>query len=204
MATPTYATYPILSVESPLQNATNSSWNQCAKIYIHAINTRSVSEARCPTDNSPGACRQLILDAARCNFSDYETYECPRLGFDKGPTFSFKNSSLYRFLRDYPRRNQTETDTSSSEKDSLNIGAIIGALCALLLAITVVTVTVFLYSADTAEENPPSTCHQLQYKRKSHRRTISRIYPLPPAKHPIQRVEPTKNQSFLRSNLMTK
>ena len=143
MATPSYATYPLLSVESPLQNATNSGWNRCAAIYIDAINTRSVSEARCPPDNSPGDCQQLIVDAARCNFSNYETNECPKLEFDKGPTFSFRNSSLYRFMLDYLRRNQTGTDTTSSEKESLNIAAIIGALCALLLAITVLTATVF-------------------------------------------------------------
>ena len=166
MANPSYLTYPILTVESPARTAPNANWSQCAQIYIDAINKRTRNDIFCSPDNSALACRRWALMAARCNFSAYESNQCPPLLFTNGPTFSYQNSSLYLFFQDYPWVN--EQGDVSPGGESLNIGAIIGSLCALLLAITILTVVVFcirrcrhkearkyISSAPTHKDEPP-------------------------------------------------
>ena len=121
---------------------TSQDWNRCANTYVQAINQKSMKDVRCPNDNTDDDCEQWAEETKECELSSYEEKQCTGVINREGIPFSYKNSALSTFF-DKAGWKDPPAGSQKPSKESLNIGAIVGALCALLVAIAVLTLTIF-------------------------------------------------------------
>ncbi len=161
-----YAIYPIVIIDS----STNDTADNCAKTYITAIDTSSMSSITCPPDDTNANCQQWANETNQCDLVTYEN-ACPGTVQRYGNNFFYNNSYLYNFFAQNSWVNRTGSTTGShiSQEGSLNIAAIIGAICGLIAAIAILTLTIFCIhrhreknatkyiSSTPAEKNKPSS-----------------------------------------------
>jgi hypothetical protein len=150
---------PILILNSPQQGSNN--WDNCANTYITAINQDSINNIICEPDNTLQDCERWAEATEECNLIPYEN-ACGQIE-RYGNNFFYNNSYLYHFFIQELRLNNETTYPSKppiSKEDTINIGAIIGAICGLLVAIIILAVTIFLiyrYRQNEAKKNMYST-----------------------------------------------
>ncbi|CAF3385226.1 unnamed protein product [Rotaria socialis] len=113
----------------------------CADIYITAINQRTTNNVQCSPSNTCDDCKQWAKQAALCGLISYENNcagDTSVVG--NGNPFTYNGSYLYYFFQNIScATSPTVTGTS----DSVNIGAIVGAVCGLLIALMILAITVF-------------------------------------------------------------
>ena len=117
-------------------------WNRCAATYVQAVNQKSMKDFRCPNDNTDDDCYKWAEETNKCELSSYEEKQCTGVINKEGVPFSYKNSAFSNFVEKSGWK-KPSTGSQKPAKESLNIGAIVGALCALLVAITILTLTLF-------------------------------------------------------------
>lgn len=194
---------------SPKRQSTDT-WDLCALTYINAINWYSRNMIRCIPSNSLRDCRNWASAVEKCNFTGYENGKCS-ISYPRDDVFRYNVSSLNKYFQGL-LLNQTETDTKDEEESgSSRIIPVIIALCALLVAITVLIITIFfvrrqrqnqrnthLIGVPTGvdKEGPPPNYHDLSHISIATTRTIDSMYPkldpsvFPPANPTVQIAPP--------------
>jgi len=196
--------YPPVILDCP--TCSLNDWDDCATTYILAIDTSSTSGVICPPDNTYADCQRWANSAAQCDLVAYEN-SC---GYVQtyANNFFYNNSFLYKFFTQSLWLNGTgnQTGPSISKESSINIGAIIGAVCGLLVAITILTVTIyFIYqrrqknstkylSSTPAEKYKPSANDQTHISIATSKSSKSSRYALEqsffPAMQPNDEIAP--------------
>jgi hypothetical protein len=132
----------IVILNSPEVNTNN--WDQCADTYIRAINQQTTDPVYCPPDGTEEDCGQWCEETAQCNLVSYEN-ACPGTIISNLNNFRYNNSYLFLFFQQHGWLNQTmaTTQPTISQPSPLNIGAIVGAVCGLVIAIIILGTTVY-------------------------------------------------------------
>ncbi|CAF2521064.1 unnamed protein product [Rotaria sp. Silwood2] len=127
-----------------LDNGDGSKDNICTKIYIAAINQRTIKDIKCPPKNTYDDCERWANAAQKCDFVSYEN-QCTGSTMNPGNIFFYNESYLYIFFnnRFWLNRPTNTTESTIRKDDSINLGAIIGALCGLVIAIIILGTTIF-------------------------------------------------------------
>lgn len=152
---------PFLTQVTLISSSMNTpgDWNPCADTYIKAINQQSINNVFCPPNNTPQDCEQWYNETTACDLVGYENSCGGTLPNIQKP-FYFQNSSLYIFFEKHLWANQTTAPSSTSNGDSLNIGAIIGAVCGLVAAVIILGITImciYRYRQNNSTKNIFST-----------------------------------------------
>ena len=134
---------PTVTLETSSANLDDS--NPCARTYINAINALSQSSVECPEGNSKEACERWASETNGCGLVSYESSQCAGTVPSRGPTqrFYFNGSYVQQYLNAKSWRGTTTSSPGSKDDEKLDYRPIIGALVGLLVAITVLTVTIF-------------------------------------------------------------
>ncbi|CAF0715956.1 unnamed protein product [Adineta steineri] len=133
---------------SPLLTLSSSEnpgdWDRCADTYIKAINQRSIENVQCPNENTCQDCANWSQYSQQCNFTKLEN-QCEDNTRTTNNPFYYSNSYLYSFFQNcsWLDRPTCSAVTPSSQPNSMNIGAIIGAVCGLIVAIAILGITIF-------------------------------------------------------------
>ncbi len=121
----------------------SADWNECADTYIKAINQYSTNNVICPGRNTNEDCQDWANETEQCDLISYEN-NCGGVLVNPRNAFTYNNSYLYLFFQRLLWVNVTSsTRPPIPQGNSINIGAIIGALCGLLIAIIVLGLTIF-------------------------------------------------------------
>jgi hypothetical protein len=155
------ATPPIVVLSSS-QNPQN--WSNCAATYTQAINTMTGASVQCPPDNTRDDCAQWAQQTNQCSLISSET-ACPGITITNVKPFYYNSSFLYYFFQNrlWLNRPTNSTPPPVSNGDSMNIAAIIGAVCGLLIAIIILGITIFFirrYRQNDATTNIRSTSEE--------------------------------------------
>ncbi|CAF1126452.1 unnamed protein product [Adineta ricciae] len=130
---------PLITLHSS-QNPQN--WDSCADTYIKAINTKSMADIVCPSNNTDEGCQQWCTATEKCSLISFEN-SCPGITLTRVKPFFYNNSYLYFFFQQGLWTERPTDPTSYPKDDSINIAAIIGAMCGLLVAIIILGTTIF-------------------------------------------------------------
>jgi len=121
----------------------SSDWNECADTYIAAINQYSTNNVDCSQEGTYQDCQEWANATEQCDLISYEN-NCGGVIVNPNNPFTYNNSYLYLFFQRQLWVNVTSsTRPPIPQGNSINIGAIIGALCGLLIAIIVLGLTIF-------------------------------------------------------------
>jgi len=132
---------PPIVVLTSSQNPQN--WSNCAATYIQAINTMTGASVQCPPDNTCDDCAQWAQQTNQCSLISYEN-ACPGITITNVKPFYYNSSYLNYFFQNHLWLNPPyPTPPPASNGDSMNIGAIIGAVCGLIIAIIILGITIF-------------------------------------------------------------
>ncbi|CAF3791063.1 unnamed protein product [Rotaria magnacalcarata] len=132
------STLPIVYLNNGQEAAEN---DPCANIYIKAINQRTTNNVQCPQANTCDDCRQWAKQAASCDLISYENNCAGDTSVVvNGNPFMYNGSYLYYFFQNI---SCATSPTPIGTSDSVNIGAIVGAVCGLLIALMILGITVF-------------------------------------------------------------
>lgn len=137
-----YPKVPIIILDN---GAESSKDDTCTDIYVEAINQRTMETIKCPGKNTCDDCRKWAQTVQNCSLISTEN-SCSGTTntITGGNHFSYNGSYLYYFFQNNSCTNQQNQSGSSTKGgDSVNIGAIIGALCGLLVAIVILGATIF-------------------------------------------------------------
>jgi hypothetical protein len=123
----------------------SNDWNQCANTYIIAINEDSINDIVCLPDNTCQDCQRWANETNQCDLITQEN-NCGVIVNTNNP-FTYKNSYLYQFFQNSLWLNGTRYTTAPPPPPvgTINIGAIIGAVCGLIAAIIILGFTVFCF-----------------------------------------------------------
>ena len=134
---------PTVRLETSQVNLDDS--DPCARTYINAINVRSQSTVECPGGNSKDDCERWASETNGCRLVSYESSQCSGTVPPGGPNhrFYFNGSYVQQYLDAKSWRGTTTSSPDSKGEEKLDYRPIIGALVGLLVAITVLTVTIF-------------------------------------------------------------
>ncbi|UJR28808.1 hypothetical protein I4U23_010032 [Adineta vaga] len=136
---PDSAELPLITLESP-QNPQN--WDRCADTYIKAINARTMADVKCSPDDTCEDCVRWSMETAQCSLVQYEN-SCSDSTLIRVKPFYYNNSYLYYFFKNQSWLDRPANYTLVPKQDSVNMAAIIGAICGLLIAMIVLGLTIF-------------------------------------------------------------
>ena len=159
-----------VTLDSPFSRSSDD-WNNCADTYVKAINYESMKNIECPSPNSYEACQKWASDTEKCNLISYEN-SCSVKSERPSNNFFYNGSSLYYFFQRKLWLNSTAYP-SIPKQDSINIGAIIGAVCGLVVAAIILGLTIYCIRRNRRKhrsENVAAPQIQ-QYKPSSHDKT---------------------------------
>ncbi|CAF1196165.1 unnamed protein product [Rotaria sordida] len=162
----TYPKTPIIE----LNNEDKSKDDICANIYIQAINQITIEGIKCPPQDTCSDCERWANQAQQCDLTPYEE-TCRGETTDPGNIFFYNESRLYGFFqnRSWLNRPTNSTKSPTGQAGSVNIGAIIGATCGLLVAIVILATTIYcIYRSrqkDAAKNT--SSMQEGKYRRSS-------------------------------------
>lgn len=161
----------ILNLESSVPSPSNN-WNNCADTYVKAINYDSINNIQCPPPNSCEACQKWASDTEKCDLISYQN-QCKVSLTNPGNMFFYNGSYLYHFFQKKSWLNSTTYGPSISKQDSINIGAIIGALCGLLVAAVILALTIYFIRRNRRKHQSEniSAPRIEQYKPSAHDNT---------------------------------
>ena len=113
---------------------------------IKAINVDSINDIECPHGNTLNDCQWWADETYQCNLITQEN-NCSGSFLNHNKPFTFNNSYLYQFFQNISCLNVTTYPPGSSTpiEDTINIGAIVGAVCGLIVAIIILGLTVFCF-----------------------------------------------------------
>jgi hypothetical protein len=125
-------------------NMNTNDWDNCADTYIKAINQITTDNVYCPPTDSCDDCDRWANQTAQCDLVTYEN-ACPGTILSYGNNFRYNNSYLYLFFQQRAWLNQTIYPTRApvTKQDPVNIGAIVGAVCGLVIAMIILATTVY-------------------------------------------------------------
>ncbi|CAF4748301.1 unnamed protein product [Rotaria sp. Silwood1] len=150
-----------------LNNEDKSEDNICANIYITAINQRTIEGIKCPPNDTFDDCERWANAEQRCKLVSYES-ECLGETNNPGNIFSYDKSYLYDFFqnRSWSYRSSTTTTSSITQPGSVNMGAIIGALCGLVIAMLILGTTIFCIYRSRQRDSAKKTLSTEEEKYK--------------------------------------
>ena len=120
----------------------SSDWDNCTDTYVKAINYKSISDVKCPGRDSCEDCERWAKETEECNLVTQEN-KCSNSTWNGGKNFRYNNSYLYHFFQNKSWLITPSRTPATPKPDSINIGAIVGAVCGLLVAAIILAITVY-------------------------------------------------------------
>lgn len=147
------AEYPIVTLDT-----TQTPWNTCTWMYITGINIKSISDVPCASDPTCQTCQRWYDDTVSCDLITYEKSYISLITEKLTENYYYYNSTLYYYFQSLSCLNLQSTQPPPA-KESVHIGAIIGALCGLIVAAIILGLTVYFICRKRNQypsENEPS------------------------------------------------